>query len=119
VLHQHDDLTFTARVWVSGKLLLPDCVACGRDTTLSYIAAGLLDASHGDDRLVLRAQGQGVLRTFETREASLAMAWLAEQMAVGTCEGGTAEGARSGTRPIASATAAEVDRHESAHPPAA
>jgi hypothetical protein len=66
VLHRHDDASLTARVWVDGKLLRPDCVSQPAAPALAYLDAALLDVREGDP-LTLRAQGSGGIRTLRAQ----------------------------------------------------
>jgi hypothetical protein len=89
VVHQHNSSTFTVRVWVDGKLLLPDCAGCPAAAALAYIDEALVDA-RPDDRLSLRTQGEAGIRTFRATELEIARRWLEERM--------QRDGATSGTR---------------------
>ena len=75
VLHRHEDASFTARVWVDGKLLCPDCVGCSAAAALAYIADALVDAYPGDE-LALRTQGCGDIDTCQPSDAVSAIRWL-------------------------------------------
>lgn len=113
VLHQHEDASYTARVSVDGKVLLPECVACAGEAAIAYIVAALVDARL-EDQLMLRAQGSGAIRTWRAKDAASAARWLSEQMpslSAATCS----DGAKSGTRPIvpgAQSTAPDARRRE-------
>jgi hypothetical protein len=106
VLHRHTDASFTARVWVDGKLLLPDCVGRSRGTVLSYLGEALIDA-RGDDRLAVRSQGCGAIESFPATDPESAKQWLMEQLRSDT-HGEPDPGAESGTRPIVRADGAPV-----------
>jgi hypothetical protein len=102
VLHRHEDASYTARVWVDGKLLRPDCVGCTDAAALAYAAEALVDA-RPEDQLALRTQGAGAIRTWDAADAISATRWLAERMqamAVATCSDDMYSDANSGTRPI-------------------
>jgi hypothetical protein len=91
VVHRHEDVSFTARVWVDGKLLLPECVGCPAAAALAYVEEALVDV-RAADQLALRAQGSGGIRTFRASHSELALRWLDECM--------QAEGAKTGTHSI-------------------
>jgi hypothetical protein len=105
VVHLHEDSSLTARIWVDGRLLRPDCVACTRTATLGYVEAALIDARR-EDKLVIRVQGKGGIRALSSQEAAQTVQWLREQLPVDECEDANREGARSGTRPIVRPSAA-------------
>ena len=100
MVHRHEDSSLTARVWVDGQLLRPDCVACTRRATLRYVEAALVDI-RGEDRLVLRVQGVGGLRAFPHQQTARALSWLAEQLPLDAREEAEVEAAHAGTRRIA------------------
>lgn len=75
VLHEHDDASFTARVWVDGKLLRPDCVACPKAVAIAYLREALVDA-RAYDQLSLRAQGRRGIRSTRVTEVARAIRWF-------------------------------------------
>jgi hypothetical protein len=79
VVHAHPDHSFTVRVWVDGKLLLPDCVACTSATAIAYVAEALIDARQSDE-LAVRTQGKGGSHAFRAADAAAVGHWLAERM---------------------------------------
>jgi hypothetical protein len=98
VLHQHGDASCTARVWVDGKLLLPDCVGRPAAAALEYVGEALVDV-RPEDRLALRVQGGAAIRTWRAEDVESATRWLSQRVEVpSTCS----DGAKSGTRPIVS-----------------
>ena len=117
VLHQHEDASFTARVWVDGTLLLPDCVACGTQAALEYVIEALVDVRPGD-AIEVRTQGVTGVQSCRAPDASHVRRWLQEKMPVPYADSGVAEGAKSGTRRIVRSNAA-VAAEESAQAEAA
>lgn len=77
VVHDHGDKTFTVRVWVDGKLLRPDCVACSVENALAYVEEALVDV-HDGDQLEVRTQGDGDTSTFRAADAVTIIRWLEE-----------------------------------------
>lgn len=98
VVHRHEDASFTARVWVDGKLLRPDCVGCSAAAALCYVADALVDA-YPDDQLTLRTQGGGVVEASRAVDAPGAIAWLATRLEA-MQPAAFPEGAQSGTSAI-------------------
>jgi hypothetical protein len=99
VVHQHEDASVTARVWVDGKLLLPDCVGCSGAGALAYVEEALIDVRPGD-ALELRAQGSGGIRTFRPPDPTVASRWLAYRLDADAEASAPLEAVGSGTRPI-------------------
>lgn len=100
-VHVHNDATITARVHVEGRLLLPTCESQTLEQALGYVAAVLVDYRERD-RLALRKQGAaGTDWNLGADSPQLALGWLRERLTQSTvAEAPTAEGHRSGTRPV-------------------